>query len=269
MTNVSCKFLFLAGLSMVGDEDVAIEFGSWVGHSSSCLAAGLLSGGAKGRLHCYDMFKWTGESDLKGTHWSEWSAEDGRRMGIPTLLPIFVSIVHRVDPFVTPHIGNMAEKVISSPESWGDKNVGIFAIDSAKQWNQLIEQTQHGIWSKIAVGGLVLMMDFAKHASQICSFYTVFIREGYLRNEYVAFTASPWAFSVNKPLALAQLRTYEAILKSPERYYILSEARRQVLIDIKTASSVQRASSALTLETTTLVLRHVDACIKNVQSCAS
>jgi len=273
MSVVSCKFLFLLGLAMTSDEEVAVEFGTWVGHSSSCLAAGLLSTGKPGRLHCFDLFEMTVNSHkLNATFWHGWSKKDGKRVGtgiggVPPLLPIFISIVHRIDPFVTTHIGDMQRHDVSSPAMWGDKKVGVFAIDSAKSWKQVIAQTGNGLWANIGVGSVIVMMDFAKHACQILSFYILLVTPGFVDNEYIAFAASPWAFSVSKPISHEYLQTYTSIILSSERLTLLANARNLILRDIHRASSRQHPTQDEISDVVKMVLKQVDKCAANSRFC--
>lgn len=247
MARVTCKLLFLAGYAANQDSGVAVEFGSWVGQSSSCIAAGLRTAGLKRRLHCYDKYTYTGGNALQGTKWKSWPQES-------SILPIFKEIVHRVDPTVVAHRGDMSEKEVSNASTWGGGPVGLFAIDSAKSFQEVIDQTAHGIWEHIQVGGVVVMMDFAKHANQVLSFYAIFVESGAMKNEYVAFTASPWAFSVQRNISAADLKTWPDVLKTREAPYILERARRQIIKDIKAAGIKQWAREDQIQATMDLVL---------------
>ena len=247
MARLTCKLLFLAGFSMQQDSGVAVEFGSWVGQSSSCIAAGLRTADLSKRLFCFDRFVYTDGNDLIGTKWESWPEDKSIR-------PIFKAIVHRIDQTVVSIKGDMSNLNVSKPTSWGGGAVGLFAIDSAKSYKEIIDQTSHGIWESIQVGGVVVMMDFAKHANQLLSFYTIFIESEALRNEYVAFTASPWAFSVHKKLSINDFKSWPGILKSPNALERLESAKMKIMSDILAAGKKQGAQQADIQATVDLVL---------------
>ena len=113
MSVVTCKLIFLVGLAMAAETEVSVEFGTWIGPSTSCLAAGLKTAGIPRRLHCYDLFEMTVNAHKQnGTYWHGWSTKDGKRVGtgaggIPPLLPLSISIVHGTFWFIGARSGSL------------------------------------------------------------------------------------------------------------------------------------------------------------------
>jgi hypothetical protein len=203
----ACKGLFLAGYAMSINSGVAVEFGSWVGQSSSCLAAGMKSAGLSGKLHCFDIF----DKDYgKNNH------KLSQKFKHMKLLDIFHIIVDRIDSNVNVHPGFIGTADVSGANAWNNMNVGIFAIDSAKQLKATISQTNHGIWQKLKPGGILFLMDFSKVIHQIMIFYTMYVLNGDLEVEYIAFESAPWGFSIKHELDREKLIQWKTFVFNDE-----------------------------------------------------
>ena len=254
----SCKGLFLAGYAMSINSGVAVEFGSWVGQSSSCLAAGMKSAGLIGKLHCFDIYDKKRGKDKLDIKYQNMESVD-----------VFHMLVDRIDTTVNIHKGYIGVKEISGSQTWNNQNVGIFAIDSAKTYHHTIVQTEHGIWNLLQPGSIIFLMDFSKVIHQVMIFYSQYVLNGDLQVEYIAFETSPWAFSIHKKLDRNKLLKWKEWLYRTDIDVdlILIETRKKILSDIEIMASRQKVSESSLNNTKKYLMKVVDTCINNKKKC--
>ena len=79
-----------------------------------------------------------------------------------------------------------------------------------------INYYNHGIWQKLKPGGILFLMDFSKVIHQIMIFYTMYVLNGDLEVEYIAFESSPWGFSIKHELDREKLIQWKTFVFNDE-----------------------------------------------------
>ena len=155
---------------------------------------------------------------------------------------IFHKVIDRVCPRIRVHKGFIGRKEVSGSESWGNADVGLFAIDTAKNVVALYDQTKYGIFEKLQPGGIIFLMDMGKHGDQMLMFYSLYVLDEVAEIEFIAFGSSPWAFSVKKKLDHSKMNTWKSWVQDRENSNILSNAVKKIIEDVEKMAIVQHVS---------------------------
>ena len=166
-----CIAHILLGAS-VGDPgaDVAlVEMGTWLGAASVCTAAGLSLARSTVEYHAFDLFSMPPSKHRENTNFHKLHvARD-----VPPVKALIESPDHRYEAMwneivtqvypskrVHSHAGFIGSTGVGGASAdWNDKKVGLFMIDSAKDYHQLVLQS-HAVWNKLRPGSVVLFSDF-------------------------------------------------------------------------------------------------------------
>lgn len=198
MTQLYCYPLFLTGLACT-TEMMFVEFGTWAGASTRCLAIGLKLSKCDASFQVLDYFK---PHQLFKLQSSRFQAQNDINM-----LKVWKEVVWEVNEGVQPFVGRIDRGMTESfSRTWQQYGIDVFIIDSAKSHRQLLEQTFH-VWDNLNVGAILHLMDFAK-TPQVELVYLLLKPQGYLSLAYLSFCASPWTFVVEKRLNWSLLHQF-------------------------------------------------------------
>lgn len=198
MSRQHCYALFLTGLACT-KEELFVEFGTWSGASTRCVAMGMSFSGCVAEFQVLDAFVPSQLWKLKGSRFGRIRAVD--------MLSIWKEVVWEVNKDVQPIVGWIDAKTTKTlAPSWKNRGIDAFMIDSAKTHDQLVKQTIH-IWDNLKVGAVLHLMDFIK-TPQVELVYFVLKPHGYLRLVYLACCGSPWTFVVERPIEWSIIKNF-------------------------------------------------------------
>lgn len=205
MTRMYCYPLFLTGLAC-RNETFFVEFGTWAGASTRCMALGLKLSKCTATFQALDAFQPSQLWKFRGSRFF-----NGRKT--LDMLNVWKEIVWEVNREVQPlkgWIGKAQTEPLS--QTWQENGISAFVIDSAKTHQQLVEQSVH-VWEYLKIGAVVHLMDFAK-TPQVELVYLLLKPQGYLSLVYMSFCSSPWTFVVEKRLKWSLIQQF-SIKKVP------------------------------------------------------
>ena len=195
----ACRSMGMAAESIRSDA-IVVEFGTWIGKSSRCIATGLAnlamkkgSGTFKNNFFAFDAFKAVERFKLKGTKW------EGRyRTDSESILPAWREIVLEKYPTAIAVPGYIAPT--DNPE-WGTQFVDLFVMDAAKDYNNFLIQMKRVV-PFLRSGSLIIFGDFSYPPGsydQIALVYSKFVPRGSLKLVDISVTSSHFTFAVGAP----------------------------------------------------------------------
>jgi len=168
-----CIAHIILGASVGNPDDVAVvEMGTFWGAASICTAAGLALSKSEVPYHAYDFFKMNG--GVKDMNYSKLHSAKH----IPAVQEILSTkphsyesvwnlLMNQVYPpnLIHSHAGKIGSQVGKHSTDWGDSHVGLFIIDSAKRYPDLVQQS-HAVWQSLRPGSVVIFSDFMMEIKQ-------------------------------------------------------------------------------------------------------
>lgn len=146
----ACKLLYLAGQAVT--DHSLVEFGTWLGLSSKCIAAGMVKGGAPGdNQYAFDRFELTGSALKKVVKTPHKNLKVGS-----DYQHIWKNNVHPVNP-AAHHVKIMVDEVL--PSHYDHKSIDVFIIDTATTYPGALLHFGR-IIDQVKVGSVVIFSDF-------------------------------------------------------------------------------------------------------------
>ena len=154
-----CVMLYLAAVA-VGGNGTVVEFGTWAGGSSRCIAAGLRAGAVPSTaptvLYAFDFFLAGGNwKNLNRTRFAQQAQRERSQMD---LLPIWHEYVSTVYTHLQLRRGDIHE-LGSNPANWDQRPVDLFIDDSAKSGAEVSRDFVY-VSPLLRVGSIAIFQDF-------------------------------------------------------------------------------------------------------------
>lgn len=194
----------LASQVVFQPNDIAVEFGTFFGRSTACIAAGLSANDSfrlGGKFYAYDSF----ECDLEGgfyPHVVSFAEASGvahlleRKEKKIDFLPVFMHfLANRIEQGTVYPV--KSELVNSLPPEGA---IGLMHIDSPKFYEEL-KVVMYRFFPKLRSGGFVIFQDFFYHwSASLIAACSCMIKLGYL--SVVTSSASSLVCQIEKPFNL-------------------------------------------------------------------
>jgi len=162
MTRRTCPLYFLAGASVI--DGSAVEFGTWAGGSSRCIAAGVNLTGKEDRFFGFDAFQpGLNAANMKKmlalAAGNRFEAEIRRVRFAFDMRKMFLFNTQSVYPTTVAVRADFSRNLPQLQKHLGRRRLDLWTTDAAKTWAEVANQL-NAVRSFLNVGALIILGDF-------------------------------------------------------------------------------------------------------------